>query len=281
MQQLSNISRKSLLQKIAPRLALLLVLVAIAKTAGVVLQFFLPSSSLYTLPLEEEGFYPGSLNLEKSFAIAEKKPEPKAEAAKEAKTVYRLDNLKLKAVYSEGGKGFIIVEEKGKSEFISLNQEFNGYKLVEILPRKGIFTRQGKRYELSMEEEKTPVYKEKKVVKKAEEPGQDTVQSMKSVPRTEIAKYRKNMNMIWENIGLKEYKENGELDGFVVTFVNKESVFHQLGLQKGDVLKAANGTRLKSFRDALRVYKSIDKLDSLKLTIMRNNQERDLEYEIN
>ena len=280
MKSVSKLSGKTFLQRIAPRLALFLVLAATAKGVGTLLQFFLPGSSLYMIPLEGGGFYPGSVTLSKALELQEKKPEP-VKAEQKEKPLYRLDNLKLKAVYAEEGRGFIVVEDKGKSEFIGLNEEFNGYKLVEIHPKKGVLTRDGNRYELSMEEEKVPLYREKKAEKKAELPAGETVQAMKSVPRSEIAKYRKDMSMIWSNIGLKEYKANGVLDGFVVTFVKKGSVFEQLGLQKDDVLKAANGTPLKSFRDALKVYKSIDKISSLKLTIMRNNEEKELEYDIN
>ncbi len=63
-------------------------------------------------------------------------------------------------------------------------------------------------------------------------------------------------------------------------WVKEKSVFEKLGLIKGDVITAVNGQKLKSVSQVFKLYNNMDKLDSLKLTIMRDNQEKELEYEI-
>ena len=49
----------------------------------------------------------------------------------------------------------------------------------------------------------------------------------------------------------------------------------------GDVLKSANGVELDGYASALKLYSEVDKIESLRLEIIRNNQVRELTYEIN
>jgi general secretion pathway protein C len=88
------------------------------------------------------------------------------------------------------------------------------------------------------------------------------------------------MSKIWRNIGLREHKSGGKTDGFIVTFVKKGSVFAQLGMRKNDILIEANGYKLTSYKDALKIYKQIDTIKTFKLTVLRNNEEKELEYDI-
>jgi general secretion pathway protein C len=100
------------------------------------------------------------------------------------------------------------------------------------------------------------------------------------VTRDEIERYRQDARLIWDNIGILPVSENGDFKEFRVTFVAPGSVFAQLGLQEGDVLKEANGIKLDGYAAALRLYAEIDRMDAFKLVIERNNQTRELEYEI-
>ena len=65
-----------------------------------------------------------------------------------------------------------------------------------------------------------------------------------------------------------------------MTWVKKDSLFAKLGLRKGDIITGVNGKKLKSVSQVFKIYNNMDKLDSLKLTITRDNQEKELEYEV-
>ena len=118
------------------------------------------------------------------------------------------------------------------------------------------------------------------VQKRKKESIQEVVQKKTNVTRDEIKEYKKDLSKIWSNIGLKEHKENGKIKGFIITFVKKGSVFEDLGLQKGDILIKANGVELRSYRDAFKIYKQINTIKIFKLIILRNGEEKELEYEI-
>jgi general secretion pathway protein C len=172
---------------------------------------------------------------------------------------------------------FVTLEDGKDVIFLDIGQSFKGYTLYKVFPKKAIFTREGKQYELTLADDT-----DKKVAEATRNsaPKSEPVQSLKNIPRDEIKTYQQDMSRIWSNIGLKEHKSGGKTDGFVVTFVKNGSVFEQLGLQKGDILTEANGVKISSYKDALNLYKKIDTIKVFKLTILRNNEEKELEYEI-
>ena len=86
---------------------------------------------------------------------------------------------------------------------------------------------------------------------------------------------------IWKNISIHEVKKNGKINGFKVNKINQNSVFAKLGLKEGDLIIKLNNKKLDSYREALKIYKHIDDLDSVQIVVMRNNQEVELVYEIN
>jgi len=101
------------------------------------------------------------------------------------------------------------------------------------------------------------------------------------VDRSLVEHYSKNMDQIMKDIGISDQKEGKDLKGFRVTFVRKNSHFSKLGLRRGDVIKSINGQEITSYNAAMNVYKNIDKMDGLSITITRGKKEMELEYEIN
>jgi len=65
-----------------------------------------------------------------------------------------------------------------------------------------------------------------------------------------------------------------------VTRIKANTPFAQLGLRKGDIIIKANNKNMTSYKDAIAIYKGIDKLEALELVVLRNNQETEINYEI-
>ena len=277
MNPLFNPRYKSLFLALSKRAKPFLILVVIAKGIGFALSLWLPQTSVYKVDSVADTFY-YPINAGRAFGLTTQPQKASTETVTEEK-VYQLSSLKLKAIYYEEKGGFIIVEEKGQTSFIDAGQVFNGYKLAEIYPRRAIFVKGGKQYELKLDEAFEARMEEAREAAAAQEEASG-VQQISSVTRQELEEYKQNMQMIWQNIGLKENKEGEEINGFKVTFVRGGSIFDKLGLQSGDVLTEANGVRLNSYRDALSLYKQTDTIDLFKLTIERNGEVKELEYEI-
>jgi type II secretion system protein C len=232
--------------------------------------YWLPHHGVNTVPSTEESFYQ-KYRISKSFGITPQKQS----VAKKTAPIYKLDSLKLKAIYDDPENAFIAVEDGKKLVLISMKEEFKGYTLIEVHSGHAIFEKSSKRYELKFKEDKSA----QKVISQAE-PEVVKTEDAVFIKRNEIKHYAKNFDDIWKNIKIKELIENRKLKGFEVTWVKKKSVFDKLGLLKGDIIVGVNDKTFKSVSQVFKLYNNMDKLDSLRLTIMRNNEKKELEYEI-
>jgi type II secretion system protein C len=102
----------------------------------------------------------------------------------------------------------------------------------------------------------------------------------KEVTRSDINSYASNPSKIWKDISIVPLKSAGKIIGFKVTRIKKSSKMATLGLQKGDVIIEANNIKLSSFKDAIKLYENIDKLNTISLIVLRNNEEKEIIYEI-
>lgn len=213
---------------------------------------------------------------EKPIARPEPKPKP------EPVSIYQITNLILKGVYAEEGKGFIFVAEKSKPDantLLTTGESIKGYKLIQVLPKEALFESGGKRYSLSMDEKSGP--KNPQQVKTATKPNipiSDDV--IRALPRKEIDYYTSDLTRIWSNIKIKEVVDGNQIDGFKILGIKRNSIFYQLGLQPNDVIIKVNNKPLKNYADALNAYRSVKKNTALKLTVLRDGMEKELEYEI-
>jgi type II secretion system protein C len=185
----------------------------------------------------------------------------------------------LKGLYGKDARGYVIVALKSSPDtttIVAVGEDFSGYILKSILMESVIFTQAGKEYILSLEES-THTSSITKVKKTASL----SLEASKDVSRQDIAYYAKDPKQIWKDISIVEVKEGDTIKGFKVTNIQPNSKFALLGLEKGDIIIKANNIELKSYRDALEIYKKINKLDTVQIVLMRNNQEKELVYEIN
>jgi type II secretion system protein C len=180
----------------------------------------------------------------------------------------------LKGLYSKNGKGFFIVAlnpSHDKTTIVSVGDEFSGYTLKTILSNGIVFVKAGKEYTLNIKSGSTDSF----IV-----PVKDDSDT-KNVSHSDIEYYKKDPKNIWRDISIVEVKQADEIIGFEVTRVAEKSIMESIGLKKGDIIIKANNVGLKSYKDALDFYNKIDMLNTLDIIVMRNNQEKELIYEIN
>ncbi len=256
-------------------------ILTIAKLLSVIATLYLPSSSLeYASKTSKSNYFlfnfPRAVNISQEAVVQKPKEDKKTASA------LTMDSFTLKAVYAESdGNGFILLVNKktNKDALVSRGETYEGYLLNKVLSKKAVFEKGGKEYILELKEDKI---KEVRTVtdQVAQDSFPDAVQQIDRVARDEVKKYRKNLNLIQKEIRLTPVNDDGKINGFQITYVKKDSIFEKLGVQKGDILKKANGVELTSAKDALNLYKQIDKIKVFKMTLIRNGVEKELEYEI-
>lgn len=248
----------------------LIIIALIVKGVMIVAALFLPDGGVDAVPYDSESIYAG---YKPSKILGLKRVQ---RAAKVKQPVYKLDRLRLRGIYDDPYTPFIAVEEGKEVVLVSKGEDFNGYKLIEVHAYSAVFSKNGRNYEVRFKEEKAAVQKSiTAATPEVINEGQAVF-----VKRTELVHYAKNYEDIWKNIKIKEQFKGKQLTGFEVTWVKKNSVFDKIGLEAKDVIVGANNKRFTSFSQVFKLYNNINKTDSLKLTILRDNQEKELEYEI-
>jgi type II secretion system protein C len=271
------------------------------------LKYFLPASGVEKSP--EKPFHSqDSFKIGDLFVDVKKAEKPKPKPKKKEK-VYDLKKWKLRLTYISDYTAYAIIQDVGKGEILQMNEVYKGYELVEVYETEAVFRRDGKLYSIKTDTVKAL---EKQAKKKAKEkskkdndevtdpadtileaeklskdmnitaevdPDSDEISSA-TVKRKDLQFFMKNPSQIWNNIKLRDYREDRQLKGFKVLYVKKGSPFQQLGLQKGDIIIAIDGDRITSYSQVQRYYKNIDKLRSMNLTISRNGEEKDIDYEV-
>ena len=204
----------------------------------------------------------------------------KADKPKVVQSGKKITDFKLKGTYVSGDDSFVIIEDAGNTEFIYMNETYQGYKLINVYENKAIFDKDGTTYELTMYSDTnnfTTNELPKRKVKKQDGEGEYTVPI--DIDKEDVNYYVQNPDKIWNNIRLRDYRTSNGIE-FKVGYIRRGSIFDKIGLKRGDIIVAIDGQTPQSMADVMKYYANIDSLDSLVLTIKRKNQEMDLEFRI-
>ncbi|HHH19458.1 MAG TPA: hypothetical protein ENK86_02935 [Campylobacterales bacterium] len=207
------------------------------------------------------------------------------------KTVGSMSGYTLVALYHASDALVVTVEKSKKTKVLAKGEDIDGFVLNDAGSNYALFTKGGKEFKLLLQGSKkessssirvnTSPTGKKATPQKDTEAIQDNEDGLgKRVSKNLLTSYTKDIEKVWKDIGIAEYKENGAIKGFRVNFVKQGSDFQKLGLEKGDILTSINGQELNSYNAAFSFYKEIDSIENLTLNIKRNNQEMELEYEI-
>jgi len=254
----------------------LLIILAVTKSIALAVWWFLPDESVeikedvnYNPPYQRVDFK--NMLKDVSFSKGSKKQSVKVNNG------VNITNMILKGLYGNSTKGFIIVALKSspkKTFLISIGDTFSGYILKSIISDGAIFTKANKEFILKIKLHKSS-NNTRTYISSVQE-----VSAPKSVTRQDIKYYEKNPEQVWKDIGISEIKNGNKLDGFRVTNVRKGSKMDTLGLKRGDVIIRANNVELTSYKAAYDLYKKVNKLDTVQIVLLRNNEEKELVYEI-
>jgi len=196
-----------------------------------------------------------------------------------------LNNINLLAIYAmNNNSGYIIIQEKNKNDTIILSKDesFKNYKLSNIYKTYVVFIKNNKEYKLSINDEKKStkyqVIKEEKNIKTTSDINIDD--GKVTIKRELINNYIENFDKIWQDISISEVKTENGIDGFKVNRIKPKTAFAKIGLKRNDIIKSINNIKLKSYNDAFKIYKKINKIKSLNIEVIRNNTLMEIYYEI-
>jgi general secretion pathway protein C len=219
------------------------------------------------------------------------KTKPKPRSKPKAPAVITMKGIKLLALYNASDALVITVTKAKKTTVLSKGDNIDGFILSSAGPNYAIFIKGKKEFKLMLNSKikssaikivKSSKPKPKKYPKKIEKKSivEDEYGEGKIVSKNLLSSYTKDIKKVWRDIGIDEHKVHGQLQGFKINFVKKGSDFDKLGLKRGDILEAVNGQELNSYKSAYSFYGEMGNIENLTLSIKRDNQEMELEYEI-
>jgi general secretion pathway protein C len=269
-----KLSKNSFLNLLVPLVGVVLV----AKMVGVGLWWYLPDQGeelrvkeSYTFPYVRVDF---KNMLPKKASLAKKK---EVFAPSQA---FNINSLILKGLYGIDQTGFAIIAKKSspkKTTIISVGEQFAGYTLKMVAIDYVVLQKQHKEYILKLEKRATKP--STTFVKNVANTQEDDSNEYK-VKKQDINYYAKHPSKIWRDIAIDEVKKDGKIIGFKVKRIRPKSRMATIGLKVGDLIIRANNVELQSYRDAIKLYKNINKIETLELVVLRNNQEKEIVYEI-
>jgi len=188
-----------------------------------------------------------------------------------------ITNMVLKGLYKTDTLGYVIIAMKSAPKdttIVAMQEEYQGYTLKSIESTNAIFQREGKDFVLSLEN------MDKSSINVAKNQSNEQEPSSSNISRADMAFFAKDPAQIWKDISIVEVKERDKIVGFKVTKINPKSKFVSLGLKENDLIIKLNNITIQSYKDAMEIYNNIDKIDTIQIVVIRENQEKELVYEI-
>lgn len=270
-----NTNSNTLIQKSLPSIIIIL----IAYLLNTILFFYLPKSGVDFVSQSSTSLeykkYSGYYSNVKVILDDEPKEVEK-------KQIQTLSKYNLKAIYSTPSNGgWVSLEDSNGSYILSQWEDINGYILTKLYKNYVLFEKAAKEYRLDIKEKDSAVsYEISKTLENNIKENIVVKDDLVKINRDYLNSYVTDIDKVWNNIAIKEIRNNEQIEGFEVFKVNKDSVFSKLGLQDGDVIKAINNNVLGSYADAFKVYNNINNTKYLNIEILRNNEVMELNYEI-
>jgi len=267
---------------------LVLALITIVKLGWVVVEYlYLPDVGIDKVAKRVKP----SLYYRYRFASDVALPQIKTPVKKQpVKRQPSIRDIRLVGIYSGGEVCIVTLLKKGKSHILSKGEEIDGFVLTGASAREAYFDKENKQYTLKLFEEKpkgksrissvvnsterSAVKNENKEEKIIDKDG------IKLVPRSVLKSYVSDIDKAMRDIGLRPVKKNNQMIGYKVRFIRKNSPFAKLGLLRGDMIKAINGEEIVDFNGPMSILKSVDSIEGLTITVVRKNEEKELEYEV-
>lgn len=96
----------------------------------------------------------------------------------------------------------------------------------------------------------------------------------------EAEKARNNIASLIKQVRVEPYLVQGKTEGFIVKRIQRGTLLTQMGLKRGDILFAVNGTSLDSPEKGLQIFQQLREAKNLSVDLQRAGQRLNFQYEI-
>jgi general secretion pathway protein C len=224
------------------------------------------------------------------------KPEKAAtdiELEKLQKTSLKLTLFGTITGRSEDEYAVIEDSQKLKQGLYKKGDAIQDAEIKMILRKKVVLNVNGKDEILLMEEDKSPQkgtgpalespenseMEEPSLEESTEEQVVETGENI-NIERETIDSSLKNINQLMSQVKIRPHFKDGKPNGLLLSHVQENSIFKDMGLQNGDIVKGVNGKEIQSVDDALKFYENLKSSSSVELQVERGGDLLSINYQI-
>ncbi|MFN3975909.1 MAG: PDZ domain-containing protein [Aquificaceae bacterium] len=178
-------------------------------------------------------------------------------------------SIKLLAT-AAGSVRLALIEVNGSIQTVRVGSEVKGYRVVDIERNYIVFLKDKHRLAIgfSFKEEASPT----QVSKGTPLTPQTTKSLQASIPREEIRRITADPGIMFRQIRLVPFVQDGRTRGFLFEWIEPGSIFERAGIKPGDVLLSINNQEIKSGEDAFVILQMLRNESSIKLNLQRGNE---------
>lgn len=190
-----------------------------------------------------------------AYAVIEKTQSRKQQLYKEGEAV---ENAVIKKIL----RNTVVLNVNGKDEILVIKEEKNKSSRPSAVP-----VDEGEMPPPEVVEEPPP----------EEPPANDAV----NIERDKVNGALKNINQLMSQVKVRPHFQDGKPSGLMLSHIQPNSIFMDMGLQSGDIVKGVNGNAIESVDDALKFYENLKSSSNVQIQIERQGQQMNIEYKIN
>lgn len=241
---------------------------------------FLPSSSLERFEYQFEPFFE-VFHFGQKFGITES-----VDATLNSKMVTTTtlvpESHRIKAIYRSNSDSFVTISDATTTRIVALGGNYKKvFRLIALTDSVATFRGYGKTYRLRLGYD-DPLSRQETLTQNVSDPSQSGWQEGEwhKIPYKTVKEQIGNLQNIEKNVDIFEVLDGDKIIGFQINSITPESIFAQLGIQNGDVILSINNKKLESYAAALAIYTQVPNLRSIRITLKRNNLQKEIIYEI-
>lgn len=197
-------------------------------------------------------------------------------------------NLKLfGTITGRDTQDYAVIEDtqKRKQGLYKKGDAIQNAEIKLVLRKKVVLSVNGKDEILLMEDDKPNAAKKTRKpspLRDREEEEDDPFGSGETVniDREKINSSLKNINQLMSQVKVRPHFKDGKPNGLLLSHVQQNSIFKDMGLQNGDIVKGVNGKDIESVDDALKFYDNLKSSNDVELQIERKGDPMSINYQI-
>ena len=110
--------------------------------------------------------------------------------------------------------------------------------------------------------------------------GGEAEEEIISISQDVLQNSMNDINELMTQVRVRPYFRRGKSEGLIVSQIQSNSIFAQLGLANGDIISSVNGKQMSSPEDAFGFYNGLKSGEAVSIEITRRGQKKMLTYDI-